>query len=1478
MKQFQAGCIADGLIDVFEKKTAQRDAFIALANWTSFFTVQSNSNFEASEIEYPSNIALLINLLQRGAPTRLNKFAIDFLINKSDFLEINEENESAIVVQLKNTSSQLKELIFRSLHLIEPRLDLKSQTANYEKSWENLDSIYEESFLYETLPNFLGANGPAFTQLIATQRSITSIIKEIKKLDTIPADVRTNFNNQRSDFSIQFPYNKDKTKGIIIEIDGPQHDEPAQTHLDIDRDHAVAMAGWHKTLRIKTAEFANNQCHNKIRNILLPAISNAYVKNCISNFTQPLWSTPEGKELFQLCLIPFAVARLQRVILEAVAKEVLNPDATAWKIAVVERDVPCAKLALDDLHMLTSKLNALSHEALKLPKINLSIFSTHEFIDSKFQAENAKHLSELSNAENFDLLIDISLLQRFSNSRNIPANASELITIRSIHYIDAERQTKTSASINYKPFCHNLNESGVWVVDDYNAAESLEYLLQSIFRKKKFREGQLPILHNALQCKSVIGLLPTGGGKSLTYQLSALMQPGICLVVDPIRSLMKDQVDGLNKNNIDACIYINSTLQGEEKQKALRKMAAGEAQFIFISPERLQMEEFRGLLADMHDNGLYFSYCVIDEAHCVSEWGHDFRTAYLRLGENAIKNCKTKNLDHIPLFGLTATASYDVLADVQRELSGNDEGNRLAEDAIIRSEYSKRNELQFIIEEVSYATHALNDIWGLKKELSDRKFDRINTLLTNIPTTLQNLLNTPTDIFREDQWNLNEDGVHEAFNRLQINDYNPNHFFNGNANAGLIFCPHTQGAFGVTDKFKTLTDGFKAVKNGLFDKLENRESINAGFFIGSGSDAETGGKKQEESFVYQDKFINNELNLMVATKAFGMGIDKENIRYTIHLNYPGSIESYIQEAGRAGRDGKLAIAYILFNDQKTELPSEDHPIDHDLDINLYFHKNSFKGIAKELAVVDELLTEIYFPDRTFELESLINSEFDINIKCNYWEGGKAKNLYFELGFNEPMGYFDLNTLTGFTNYTKKDGTTVKSLHPEISERIWILLKNYIHSLNLDEPVHQWLLKSDKKIGIEKILDSGIEGEEFKIVVGFHNNTKYRISTITDWLKKVVHPFFNEKTVQMMRSNCTDAEAFIEEVCIKYENFTRGNKLDFESICAQRDKAKNNPIGTAFRMFMALYNGYRDKMDTEKAIYRLSTLGTIDDYTVNFSSQTFTLSGRKKTAAEYNKNLLNYLLKYYSEKTAKTKLLALDNIDEPTAIRKALNFLVNFVYNEIQKKRRFAIHDMKNACRIGLENGAVELKEYIDLYFNSKYARTGYSYTNELGVEVNASLPEITDNGKNDDLDWVWLFMDIVDEDPKAGQIDNIKHLRGACTRMLNNQPESYTLLLLSAFTLYMLEYKNPRFLREAEDILFNAFTSIQEKEPLWSDKKIEKVYNKFKELMRDKNGELESFMEMYGFSFDYDAIMIKRLLEPLKTANSNLSKLNKILN
>jgi len=195
-----------------------------------------------------------------------------------------------------------------------------------------------------------------------------------------------------------------------------------------------------------------------------------------------------------------------------------------------------------------------------------------------------------------------------------------------------------------------------------------------------------------LEKKNPIALLPTGAGKSLTYQIASLLQAGLTIVVDPIKALMKDQDENLKLASIDGTVYINSSFSAAKKKENIKRYSEGEFLFVFVSPERFVIEDFRNSIASIPNFNRNFSYCVIDEAHCVSEWGHDFRTAYLKLGDNSRKFCFSgHNGENISTLGLTGTASFDVLSDVQREVGLQNDSD------IIRPEKLERKELKFKI-------------------------------------------------------------------------------------------------------------------------------------------------------------------------------------------------------------------------------------------------------------------------------------------------------------------------------------------------------------------------------------------------------------------------------------------------------------------------------------------------------------------------------------------------------------------------------------------------------------------------------------------------------------------------------------------------------------------------------------------------------------------------------------------------------------
>lgn len=325
--------------------------------------------------------------------------------------------------------------------------------------------------------------------------------------------------------------------------------------------------------------------------------------------------------------------------------------------------------------------------------------------------------------------------------------------------------------------------------------------LKKYFGYEEFRPLQQEIIERVLASKDCFVLMPTGGGKSLCFQLPALMQEGITIVVSPLISLMKDQVDALRANGVGAEM-INSTLTLTEIDEVLERAKTGKIKILYLAPERLSVAGFDDFL-----KSLKISLIAIDEAHCISEWGHDFRPDY--------RNIKIlrKKFPNIPIIALTATATEKVREDIVSQL-------QLADAQTFISSFNRQN---------------------LSYEVLPKK-DSFRSILA--------LLN-----------NCKNESV-------------------------IIYC------FSRKDTEKLVTD-------------LNEQGFNAAAYH-AGLDA----KKRA---LNQDRFIKDEINIMVATIAFGMGIDKPDVRLVIHHSLPKSIEGYYQETGRAGRDGLPARCVLLFS-------------------------------------------------------------------------------------------------------------------------------------------------------------------------------------------------------------------------------------------------------------------------------------------------------------------------------------------------------------------------------------------------------------------------------------------------------------------------------------------------------------------------------------------------------------------------------------
>ena len=327
-------------------------------------------------------------------------------------------------------------------------------------------------------------------------------------------------------------------------------------------------------------------------------------------------------------------------------------------------------------------------------------------------------------------------------------------------------------------------------------------VLSKVFGYNKFRDGQEAVINAVVDGRDALVLLPTGGGKSLCYQIPALVREGVAVVVSPLISLMQDQVEQLREVGVSAA-YINSTQDQEQQQSVLSRITGGTLQLLYVSPEKLLTPWLMSFLQSQT-----VSLFAVDEAHCVSHWGHDFRQDYRALG------LLKQRFPSIPVIGLTATADAATQADILVQLN-------------------------------------LQDPFVYKGS-----FDRPNIRYRVMPK-------------------------YKAFD--QVRDY-----VKQQDGSGIIYC------------------NSRAKVDDLHAKL-HREGISCAAYHA--------GKDADEREYVQRRFLNDQVDIVIATVAFGMGINKSNVRYVVHHDVPRSIENYYQETGRAGRDGLESEAMLLFDEK-----------------------------------------------------------------------------------------------------------------------------------------------------------------------------------------------------------------------------------------------------------------------------------------------------------------------------------------------------------------------------------------------------------------------------------------------------------------------------------------------------------------------------------------------------------------------------------
>lgn len=593
-------------------------------------------------------------------------------------------------------------------------------------------------------------------------------------------------------------------------------------------------------------------------------------------------------------------------------------------------------------------------------------------------------------------------------------------------------------------------------------------ILKTYWNHDSFRSPQPEIIQSVLEGKDTFALMPTGGGKSICFQVPAMMKPGICLVISPLIALMKDQIQNLEKRNIKA-LALTGGISSDDTINLLDNCQFGNYKFLYLSPERLQSDWILERI-----KGLPINLIAIDEAHCVSQWGHDFRPAYLKISK------LKEHFPKVPFLALTASATQRVQDDICTQLG-------LEQPQLFKKSFAREN--------IAYMVFEAED-----------KLFRIQQILTKNPEP------------------------------------------------SIIYVRNRKACHDVSAQVAAM--GFKST-----------------FYHG--------GLTQKEKAKNMQSWLDEDVQVMVATNAFGMGIDKPNVRTVIHIQLPENLENYYQEAGRAGRNGVKAFSVLLVapsDIQTTEkqflavLPDKTFLKEVYIKLNNYFQIGYGEGINERFSFnMNHFCHQYKFPVlKTFNALQFLDNQGIITLSKEFSE---KISLQFLLDSREMLRYLSLN--------------------PADEPVLTSILRNYTGIYEIETAINTTLIARKANTTEENVVDvlKRMHQKDICVLHSQSNDSQLTFNEVRedDLTINRVAKFLQQqneiktKQFESVIRYISDKKQCKSRLILEYFGETNANDCGICSVCITKKKTEKSPIETAQSILALLKNSALTSREIENAL-------------------------------------------------------------------------------------------------------------------------------------------------------------------------------------------------------------------------------------------------------------------------------------------------------